>query len=136
MTRLLLLLPLLAAAHPAPVQDVRFTHADVYLDPGARPLTAWQLELVLPSGRAKVVGVEGGDDAAWREAPYFDPAALQTGRLVIAAFSLEGAPTGRQRVARVHLAVDGVAEVPFEWTLQAAADDRGRLEDVKVEVVQ
>ncbi len=138
MTRLTLALVALFAllsASSGP-QEVRFTHVDVFLDPGTRGIEAWQLELVDPSGRAKVVGVEGGDDAVWSEAPYYDPAALQRGRIVIAAFTLEGGPTGRQRVARVHLAVQGPERVPFEVNVQAAADGEGAIQDVRAEVVQ
>jgi hypothetical protein len=132
---------LIAAAGPVDPgnredQELRFTHVDLVLDSGGAGLHAWQVELVDPSGRAKVVGVEGGDDGAWSAAPYYDPAALQGGRIVLAAFSLDGGPRGRQRVARVHLAVQGAAEVPFEAKVQAAADDSKALEDVLVEVKQ
>ncbi len=126
---------LLGAAHPA-AQEVRFAHADLYLDPGELALHAWQVELVDPSGRARLVGVEGGEDAVWAEPPHYDPAALKGGRVILAAFTLDGGPRGRQRVARVHLAVEGPAPVDFEIELQAAAGERGVLTAVNVELIQ
>ena len=94
---------------PGPVRaQERFLAVDLWLDSGSQELAAWQVELVDPSDRAQVVGVEGGEPAAFQEAPYYDPAALRSGRIVLAAFHV-GAdlPRGRVRVARVHLLVTG-----------------------------
>ena len=114
--------------------DVRFDRVDVFIDPGERALAAWQVELRDPSGRAKVVGVEGGDGDVWAAPPHYDPEALRGGRIVLAAFTLEGASAGRQRVARVHLAVTGTDPVEFEVELEAVADTDGRFEGAEVEV--
>ena len=44
----------------------------------------------------------------YREAAYYDTAALRTGRVVIGDYSLEqGLPSGRVRVARLHFFVRG-----------------------------
>jgi len=115
-------------------QQVRFTHVDVVVDAGSRALCAWQVELVDPSGRARIVGLEGGDADPWREPPRYDPAALQGGRIVLAAFTLAGERAGAQRVARAHLAVDGDGPVAFEVRTLVAADPDGRFEGARVEV--
>ena len=55
------LLALLGARAPQPAQELRFTHLDVYVTPAnGEALTAWQVELSDDSGRAQLVGVEGG----------------------------------------------------------------------------
>ena len=116
MKTLLCLLALVLVGAAAPKQQdpdpLRFTYVDVYVD----------------SGRALIVGVEGGEDAAFAEPPYHDPAALQGGEIVLAAFHTGHAgPAGRTRVARLHLAVRGDAPVDFTTTLEVAASDAGRL---------
>lgn len=128
---------MLAAHAGAPrSQEVeeRFEAVDVFVDSGGTPLAAWQVELVDTSGRARVVGVEGGEHPAFREAPYYDPAALQHGRIVLAAFHV-GAdlPGGRTRVARVHLLVKG-GEPRLEVRPMAAATSGGRPIDVRAEL--
>lgn len=120
---------------PRAGQEVRFAHVDVFVDGGARALAAWQVELSDPSGRAKVVGVEGGATAPWTAPPRYDPAALQGGRIVLAAFTLEDAHAGRQHVARLHLAIDGDAPVAFELGEIVVADpEGGRFEGALVEI--
>src|SRR5262245_55404811 len=68
----------------------RFEAFDVYVDSGATPLAAYQLELKA-TGDVKAVGIEGGESAAFLDAPYYDPAALHGDQvreqIVIAAFS-------------------------------------------------
>ncbi len=133
----ILALLLAGAANPsAPAQEPRFTHVDLYVDSGAAALHAWQLRLSDPSGRAKVVGVEGGQDPAWQHPPYHDPEALQRGEIVLAAYSLDGGPSGRQRVARVHLAIDGAADVDFLLVLQTAASAEGALPGARATIAQ
>ncbi|MEE8468786.1 MAG: hypothetical protein V3T22_10035 [Planctomycetota bacterium] len=134
----LMLTPILAGAADfgAPAQEPRFTHVDLYVDSGDAPLHAWQVRLSDPSGRAKVVGVEGGQDPAWQHPPYHDPQALQRGEIVLAAYSLEGGPSGRQRVARVHLAIDGAADVDFLLVLQTAASAEGALPGARATIAR
>lgn len=119
------------------VQDVRFTHVDVYVTPaGAGALTAWQVELTDPSGRAKLVGIEGGEFAPWNDAPHYDPAALQGERIILAAYALDDAVGGRQRVARVHLAVEGAAPINLVVGRSLVAAEQGPQENGSVEVVR
>lgn len=130
-----------AAMRPAPAAPatampaVRFMAVDVFVDSGAAPLAAWQVEVKLSNG-AKLAGVEGGDSAgAFAAAPTYDPAALMNERVIIAAFSLEDAaklPAGRVRVARLHVqlaagspAGDAEAAAKCEAVVQAAAGTAG-----------
>ncbi|MBI5364998.1 MAG: hypothetical protein HZA53_17605 [Planctomycetes bacterium] len=121
---------------PAPAQDEpRFAAYDVCIDSGSAPLAAWQVEIVASSGRAKLVGVEGGDAGAFAAPPYYDPKALMSERIVLAAFDTGSAlPSGRTRVARLHVEVQGAAEPRFEARVVAAASRDGRTIDVSVEV--
>jgi hypothetical protein len=105
----------------------RFEAVDIVIDSGATPLAAYQLELFERSGRAKLSGVEGGEPAAFKEAPYYDPAALSGGRIIVAAFSTAGElPSGRTRVARLHFQVDGEAPADYEARLVVAGDADGK----------
>jgi hypothetical protein len=108
-------------------QKVRFAPVHVYLDPGGKPLAAYQFELKARTGRIKIVGVEGGAHPAFQEAPYYDPAALMNDRIIIAAFNTgHDLPTGRTRVATIHLQILGAADPQYELKLMAVADDNGQ----------
>lgn len=106
---------------------VRFEARDVLVDVGETRLAAYQLELIDLGGRTVVVGVEGGESEAFRTPPYYDSAALAKGRLILAAFSTaEDLPSGRTRVARVHLQIEGDRPPRLEVKLTLAADAEGR----------
>jgi hypothetical protein len=112
----------LAAAQPE-TTVARFTTVDVVVDAGAESLAAFQVEIVA-GGDAKIVGVEGGDHAAFNSPPYYDPAALQGGRIIIAAFSTSTSlPSGRVRVAVLHMREAGT--VTYSARLLAAARGDG-----------
>ena len=64
-----------AAAEPEST-PARFTTVDIIVDAGAESLAAYQIEITA-RGDAKIVGVEGGDHAAFKAPPHYDPAALQ-----------------------------------------------------------
>ncbi len=107
-------------------QRVRFAPVHIYLDSGDKPLAAYQFELRARTGRIKIVGVEGGEHAAFQEAPYYDPAALMNDRIIIAAFNTGGdLPHGRTRIATIHLQILGDAEPQYELKLIVAADPEG-----------
>ena len=138
--------PLLAsrpdrAAKKATEGRVRFAPVHIYLDSGDKPLAAYQFELVCsvpvraysPSEdnasrrhyepRIKIVGVEGGEHPAFREAPYYDPAALMNDRIIVAAFNTgTDLPHGRTRIATIHLQILGDTEPQYELKLVTAAD--------------
>ncbi len=105
---------------------VRFTAVDVYIDAGDRPLAAYQFELSALPGQFKIVGIEGGEHAAFTEPPYYDPAALNRNRVIIAAFNTgNDLPSGKTRVARVHVQVIGHPAPNYDVKLIVVADAEG-----------
>ena len=148
----ILLMPPRVSQASRPIKEkVRFTPVHIYLDPGGKPLAAYQFELVCSvpvrayspgednasrrhyERQIKIVGVEGGDHPAFKDAPYYDPAALMNERIIIAAFNT-GAdlPTTRTRIATIHLQITGDAEPQYEVSLTTAAGATG--ENVPVEI--
>jgi len=102
---------------------VRFAPLHIYIDSGKSSLAAYQFELKATAGQIKIVGVEGGQHKAFKEAPYYDPAALAKDRIIIAAFNTgRDLPTGRTRIATIHLQIIGDAEPQYELKLIVAAD--------------
>ena len=115
---------------------VRFAAVDVYIDSGESPLAAYQFELTATSGEFEIVGVEGGEHAAFKEAPYYDPAALHgEGRIIIAAFNTgDDLPTGKTRVARVHVRIAGETSPEYAVELIVSASTEGDMIDATVSV--
>lgn len=114
------------AQQPATNAAMRFEAVDIFIETRDKPLAAYQLEFAITNGVAKIVGLEGGEPAAFREAPFYDPKAIQHERVIIAAFNTSSpAPSGRTRVATIHLQVSGELPKEFEVKLQVSADGRG-----------
>ncbi|MEA3227061.1 MAG: hypothetical protein U9Q07_14010 [Planctomycetota bacterium] len=110
----------------SPEPGVRFAPLHIYLDSGNRSLAAYQFELEATTGQIEIVGVEGGKHGAFSEAPYYDPAALAQDRIIIAAFNTgRDLPTGRTRIATIHLLIKGEAEPQYELKLTVAGDADG-----------
>jgi len=129
----LLILALALAALPAQESEVRFTAYDVVLDTGGKPLAAYQFEVSCDPAHGKIVGVEGGAKPHYSEAPYYDPAALQGGRIVLAAFTTEpDAPAGKVLVARLHMQETGPVLLAPKVVV-AAPPGGGRIE-AKIEI--
>jgi hypothetical protein len=106
---------------------VRFAPLHIYIDSGNKSLAAYQFELKAAAGQIKIVGVEGGRHEAFKEAPYYDPAALAKDRIIIAAFSTgSDLPKGRTRIATIHLQIIGDAEPQYELKLTVAGDADGK----------
>lgn len=106
---------------------VRFAPVHIYLDSGNKPLAAYQFELKAVEGQIKIVGVEGSQHEAFKDAPYYDPAALANNRIIIAAFNTgSDLPQGRTRIATIHLQITGEAEPDYELNLDVAADADGK----------
>ncbi len=83
--------------------EARFSAIDLLVNADA-PLAAWQIDIATT---AKIVGIEGGD-GLFAEPPTYDPAALNGGRIALAGMTLaEKPPSGRVRVARIHLRETG-----------------------------
>ncbi|MBV8881376.1 MAG: hypothetical protein JO332_15530 [Planctomycetaceae bacterium] len=130
MIRLLLVLCALSFV-PKPQAAPRFVAMDLYADTGGKPLAAWQIELTCDPSQATIVGVEGSG----AQGPYYDPAALQGGRIILASFSTDAAlPAGRVLVARVHLQETG--SPVYTPTLMAAAAPGGERLDLKIDLVR
>ena len=129
---LLLLAALLGTllAQPAATdQIVRFQAVDIFIDSKETPLAAYQLEFTVRTGGAKVVGVEGGEHPAFKDAPFYDPKAIQHERVIIAAFNTGSAdklPKGKTRVATIHLQVTGERNPDCAVKLETAATVEGR----------
>ncbi len=137
----LLLTALLATAAFAQRDDdaapaVRFEYIDVYVDSGTAPLAAYQFELTDSVGSIKIVGIEGGAHDAFAAPPYYDPKALKNNRVIIAAFSTAAdLPTGRTRVATVHVQVEVDVIPEIKINLEAAGDVQGNEINAEVSFV-
>lgn len=137
---LLLLLPLLClAASPANLATgSRFTYVDIIIDPKGQPLAAWQFEFTAEVGQISLVGVEGGDAAAYaKRPPYYDPAALAGNRIIVGDYSLDaGVPKTRTHVARLMLEIRGDAKPQYVTKVMAAANADGKTIPVEVTLVE
>ncbi len=86
----------------------RFEAIDVFVDSDNQKLAAWQLEVKSTASDVQIVGIEGGEHPAFAEPPYYDKRAMNNNRVIIAAFSTgDNLPSGRSRVARIHVQVRG-----------------------------
>jgi len=122
-------------AEPAPA--ARFRAVDVFVDSGASALAAYQLELAAEVGAVKIVGVEGGEHSAFREPPYYDPAAISRDHVILAAFSTQkDLPKGRTRVARIHVQITGDVEPEYALKLTTAALPDGTRISAKVSLAE
>ena len=107
-------------------QKVSFVPLNIYLDSGSKSLAVFQFELKATAGQIKIVGVEGGRHPAFNQPPYYDPAALMNDRIIIAAFNTgNDLPTGKTRIATIHLQTIGDIEPKYELELTVAADADG-----------
>ncbi len=107
----------------------RFCAMEIFLDSKSTPLAAYQLEFAVTNTAAKIVGIEGGEHPAFREPPFYDPKAMQQERVIIAAFStapVTQLPTGKTRVATIHLQVAPNVVLKPELRVEATADADGK----------
>jgi len=101
---------------------IRFEAIDVIVDSGEAPLAAWQFELQCRSPGVEIVGIEGGEHAAFAEPAYYDPQAMNNDRVILAAFSTaDELPSGRSRIARLHLQLEGPGPTDFEVRVNVMA---------------
>ena len=116
-------------------QAARFTYIDVYVDSADKPLAAYQVRIDARGKDApantvapvKIVGIEGGQHAAFVNPPYYDPAAMMNDRVIIAAFNTgRDLPAGKSRVARLHLMIAGDVQPEFTAKLETAATTDGK----------
>ena len=114
-----------SAAAPASgptITGASFTYVDVFVDPQGSPLAAYQFELRATGSDVKLVGVEGGEHAAFAKPPYYDTKALLNDRIVVAAFNTgSDLPSDKTRVARLMVRTNGPAVPKYDVKLQVAA---------------
>ena len=109
----------------APITGPSFRTFRVLVDPHGKPLAAWQVEVVA-EGDVKLVGVEKGAATGFSDPPYYDPAAMAGGRIVIGAYSLEkDLPAGRTHVATLHVRVGGPEDVKCKVRVMTAGAGDG-----------
>ena len=120
-------------------QDAFFTTVDLFVVSDT-PVAAWQVELIERRGAMQVVGIERGDDATFRDPPFYDRIAVERGatdRVVLASFSLSDAaqlPRGRVRIARVHVRAASGTLPDYEARLVAAGTADGRPLDAQLAI--
>jgi hypothetical protein len=111
---------------PASTQSVRFATVDIRIDSKNHPLAAYQLEVSADSPHVKLAGIEGGEHAAFREPPYYDPAALNQNRIILAAFNTgSDLPAKEFRAARLHVQISGDVKPKWEVKLTVASASDG-----------
>ncbi|APZ94787.1 hypothetical protein [Fuerstiella marisgermanici] len=116
---------------------VRFEAIDVFVDSGEERLAAYQFELASKTDGVQIVGIEGGEHAAFKEPPYYDPKAMNNNRVIIAAFNAgENLPAGRSRVARIHVQLRGPGVKEYETKLSVSATSDGEQIPAKVAIAK
>lgn len=116
---------------------VRFEAIDVFVDSRDQSLAAWQLELSCTDTGVLISGIEGGEHPAFREPPYYDARAINNNRVILAAFSTQDKlPTGRSRVARVHVQVTGPGDHFWRTRLTTAAGSLGETIDAGMDIAE
>lgn len=118
------------------VPSTRFAVFDVFVNSHDAPLAAYQAEISFRNRSAKIVGIEGGEHAAFAQPPLYDPKAMQGERVIIAAFStnrVANLPNGKTRVATIHVQTHGTEQLHPEAQLRVAGTAGGR--KIQAEVV-
>ncbi len=117
------------------VQSIRFDAIDVYVQTGDKPLAAYQLDLSAEKGDVTIVGIEGGESEFFTAPPYYDPAAIQNDRVIIAYFSTAAAdalPRGKVRIATIHVQIVGDIQPKYDAKITVAATVDGEPIDAEL----
>jgi hypothetical protein len=115
--------------------QVRFTNVDIVVDPRGTPLAAYQVEFLADSNRVTLVGIEGGQHAAFKQPPYYDPKALAGNHVILAALNTgKDLPKDKTRVARLHLRVIGAEQPKMSAKLIVAASSNEKTIQADVSV--
>jgi hypothetical protein len=114
-----------------------FASADIIIDTGKETLAGYQLEVNYPRSKVTLVGVEGGSGEGYAPSPKFDSRGLTSGRIILAALAVKdkASPTGRIRVARLHLFAEPEALADLVGKVGAAIKPGGAKIRVKVIIV-
>lgn len=116
---------------------IRFEAVDVFIDSGDQALAAWQLELQSTQDSIEIVGIEGGQHAAFSKPAFYDPEAMNGNRVVLAAFSTaQELPSGKTRVARIHVQCEGRNVTEYRMSLAVSADAAGEVIPAKLSIAR
>lgn len=128
-----LMVGLLPLAQSAPAEDTpRFAYVDVLLDTRDKPLAAYQFEFTGGEG-CQIVGIEGGEHAAFANPPYYDPAAMEHDRVIAAAYSTAAdLPAGKTRISRLHLRVSGKPAFAIRLMTAGSTDGKPMTADISI----
>ena len=116
-------------------QQTHFAAVDIFVDSKDSPLAAYQLEFSGRGTQMRIAGIEGGEHDAFKAPPFYDPKAMQQERVILAAFNASTAnklPTGKTRVATVHLQFAGAQLPTFSLKPHTASDSKGN--EISVEI--
>jgi hypothetical protein len=114
-----------------------FRAVDLFVDSGNQPLAAYQLSFA--AADARIVGIEGGEHSAFAEPPYYDSKAMQTNRVIVAAFNTASPgqlPHGRTRIATIHIQTSANVVKKYELKVDAAATPTGEMIPVRAEAIE
>ncbi len=106
-----------------------FRTASLFIQTQDEPLVAYQVEIEYDQDLVKIVGLEGGQ-GPFNGPPFYDPAGMAQGRIIVAAFITDDAlaPRGSIYVARLHLRIQGDGAVELRpRVMTAAAPGGGRI---------
>lgn len=115
-----------------------FRALDITIDSGSEKLGAYQIEIKYSRDLVKITGIEGGENKAFNKAPYYDPRGLSAGRIILAAIadSKTRTPTGKTRVARLHLMVPSDKAPDLAITPVAAVNSNGKKIKITITAAQ
>jgi hypothetical protein len=123
------------SSNAASADVVYFVPVAVFVDSGDMSLGVYQVEIKAIAGDIKIVGVEGGEHKAFKEPPYYDTAALMQDRIILAKFCTDDdLPTGRTKVATLHMQVTGDVIPEYEVIVNVIGDSEGNAIDATVTV--
>lgn len=138
--RLSILPLLILLAMPVHAADsIEFRSVDIFLDSN-EPVAAWQFRLSDKNSMMKIVGVENGESEVFPDAPYYDRDAVAEGsadRIIVADYSLADEhqlPTGRVRIATLHIMLSGPGKPEFDLQLVTATTWNGDVIDAVISV--
>jgi hypothetical protein len=120
-------------------QQVHFAAYDIFVDSKNVPLAAYQIEFAGPAKQVTITGIEGGEHDAFKTPPFYDPKAIQQERVILAAFNSAAPsklPTGKIRVATIHLQFKGPQRPDFVLTPHIAAGPEGKSISIKTSFIE
>lgn len=135
LTLLLVLCGAASAADDVADPSRVFSILRLEIDPAGTGLSGWQLRADFGESDARIVGIEGGDSPAFAAPPYYDPRALNGGKIVLAALARgQELPTGRTTVAVLHVEHDPGGLPPLEVSELIAVGADG--DEIEAAVIQ